>query len=95
LRHQHRVEHPAVLAELEAHLGEETEVSAQGCEECLQMGDAWVHLRECSTCGRVGCCDKSKNKHARKHFHASEHALIQPFEPVENWRWCYIDTTLV
>ena len=37
---------------------------AEGCEECLQMGDTWVHLRECLTCGHVGCCDSSKNKHA-------------------------------
>jgi hypothetical protein len=28
--------------------------SAQGYEECLQMGDTWVHLRECLTCGHVG-----------------------------------------
>ena len=30
-----------------------------GCEECLKMGDAWVHLRLCRTCGHVGCCDDS------------------------------------
>ncbi|MDQ5818214.1 MAG: hypothetical protein M3334_07545 [Actinomycetota bacterium] len=29
------------------------EPSAQGCEECFQMGDTWVHLRECLTCGHV------------------------------------------
>jgi Zn ribbon nucleic-acid-binding protein len=28
--------------------------SAQGCEECPQMGDTRVHLRECLTCGHVG-----------------------------------------
>jgi hypothetical protein len=33
--------------------------SAQGCEECLQIGVTWVHLRECLTCGHVGCCDQS------------------------------------
>ena len=31
--------------------------SARGCEDCLRQGDAWVHLRECLTCGHVGCCD--------------------------------------
>ena len=36
------------------------------------MGDTWVHLRLCLTCGHVGCCDSSKNKHATKHFHATE-----------------------
>jgi ubiquitin-hydrolase Zn-finger-containing protein len=35
------------------------EPSAQGCEECLQTGDTWVHLRECLSCGHVGCCDSS------------------------------------
>jgi hypothetical protein len=33
--------------------------SAQGCEECLKMGDSFVHLRECLICGHVGCCDSS------------------------------------
>ena len=33
--------------------------SAEGCEECLQMGDTWVHLRECLICGHVGCCNSS------------------------------------
>src|SRR4029077_11991896 len=41
----------------------------KGCEECLKMGDSWVHLRLCLSCGHVGCCDSSKNKHATKHFH--------------------------
>ena len=28
-----------------------------GCEECLKIGDTWVHLRLCEVCGHVGCCD--------------------------------------
>src|ERR1700752_4311140 len=40
----------------------------KGCEECLKMGDTWVHLRLCMECGHVGCCDSSKNKHATKTF---------------------------
>jgi hypothetical protein len=40
--------------------------SAKGCEECLQTGDWWVHLRLCRTCGHVGCCDQSStNTRAR------------------------------
>ncbi len=54
--------------------------SADGCEECLQMGDTWVHLRECLICGHVGCCDSSKNKHATKHSHATDHPLVRSFE---------------
>jgi hypothetical protein len=30
-----------------------------GCEECLQTGSRWLHLRLCLTCGHVGCCDSS------------------------------------
>ncbi len=63
----------------------------KGCEECLKMGDTWVHLRLCLTCGHVGCCDSSKNKHATKHAHATEHPIIKSFEPGEDWRYCYPD----
>ena len=45
--------------------------SGDGCVECLAMGDTWVHLRLCRTCGHVGCCDDSKNRHARKHAGAT------------------------
>ncbi len=62
-----------------------------GCPECLKMGDTWVHLRLCLTCGHVGCCDSSKNKHATKHYHATRHAIMQSFEPGEDWKWCYVD----
>ena len=64
---------------------------ATGCEECLQLGDTWVHLRRCLQCGHVGCCDSSKNKHATAHFHATGHPVVQSFEPGEDWRWCYVD----
>jgi uncharacterized UBP type Zn finger protein len=63
----------------------------EGCGECLKVGDAWVHLRLCLTCGEVNCCDSSPNQHATKHFHASGHPLIQSFEPDEDWIWCYVD----
>jgi uncharacterized UBP type Zn finger protein len=75
------------------HLKEIKNVKAHsnGCEECLKMGDSWVHLRLCLSCGHVGCCDSSKNKHATKHFHATRHPIMQSFEPGEDWRWCYVD----
>jgi Zn-finger in ubiquitin-hydrolases and other protein len=65
--------------------------SGNGCVECLAMGDTWVHLRLCRTCGHVGCCDDSKNRHARKHSAGTGHALISSFEPGEDWSWCFID----
>jgi hypothetical protein len=37
----------------------EVQRSSPGCEECLQVGDPWVRLRECLTCAHVGCCDQS------------------------------------
>jgi uncharacterized UBP type Zn finger protein len=65
--------------------------SGNGCKECLEMGDSWVHLRMCQTCGHIGCCDSSKNKHATKHFRASLHPIIRSFEPGEDWFYCYVD----
>jgi len=63
------------------------------CEECVAMGDGWVHLRICLTCGHVGCCDSSKNKHATRHFHATRHPMVRSIEPGESWGWCYLDET--
>ncbi len=64
---------------------------SQGCQECLEMGDTWVHLRMCLKCGHVGCCDSSKNKHATKHFHATAHPIVTSREPGEHWKYCYVD----
>ena len=65
--------------------------SAEGCEKCLQSGDTWVNLRLCLTCGHVGCCDNSKNKHASKHYRETHHPIIVSFEAGEDWLWCYPD----
>ena len=65
-------------------------ITPNGCEECLALGDSWVHLRICVSCGHVGCCDSSPNRHATNHFRATEHPVMQSFEPGEAWRWCYI-----
>ena len=68
--------------------------SANGCEECLKMGDSWVQLRLCLICGHVGCCDNSKNKHATAHFHATSHPIIESYRTGDApWRWCYVDET--
>jgi len=65
--------------------------SDDGCHECLQTGDRWVHLRLCQQCGHVGCCDNSPNRHATAHFHETEHPIIRSFEPGEDWYWCYVE----
>lgn len=66
-----------------------------GCEECLQIGSSWVSLRLCLSCGHVGCCDSSPNKHATKHFETTKHPIIKSFQPEERWEWCYIDKIYV
>ena len=76
-----------------SHLDQIREVTANanGCEECLQTGGRWVHLRLCVTCGHVGCCDASPNRHASKHHQASGHPIVRSLEPGEDWHWCFVD----
>jgi hypothetical protein len=61
----------------------------KGCEDCLKIGGRWLHLRVCLTCGHVGCCDSSPNKHATAHFHATQHPIVTSAEIGEEWAWCY------
>jgi uncharacterized UBP type Zn finger protein len=61
------------------------------CEECVKIDVGWVHLRMCLSCGKVGCCDNSPNRHATAHFHETAHPLIRSAEPDEDWLWCYVD----
>jgi uncharacterized UBP type Zn finger protein len=72
---------------------EVTELPEQiaGCEECLKIGGHWLHLRMCLTCGKIGCCDSSPNRHARAHWHADDHPLMRSAEPGEDWAWCFAD----
>jgi hypothetical protein len=81
------------MSETCSHLDQIEDVTpnSQGCEDCLRMGGRWVHLRMCETCGHVGCCDSSPNRHASAHFHASGHPIVQSYEPGEDWLWCYAD----
>jgi len=73
----------------------DVEPSALGCEECLETGSEWVHLRLCRTCGHVGCCEQSPNKHAHRHFEATGHPVIEAYDPPENWAWCYVDEVYI
>jgi uncharacterized UBP type Zn finger protein len=76
-----------------AHLDQIVDVqpSGLGCAECLATGGRWVHLRVCMTCGQVGCCDSSPNRHASAHFRDAGHPIVQSYEPGEDWWWCYTD----
>jgi len=62
-----------------------------GCEDCIPIGGTWLHLRMCQSCGHIGCCDNSPNRHATAHFHASKHPVIRSAERGEEWSWCYED----
>ncbi|MGI5214445.1 cation:proton antiporter domain-containing protein [Plantactinospora sp. CA-290183] len=72
-----------------------TESDAEACPQCLETGEDWVRLRMCLTCGAVGCCDDSANKHATGHFEETGHPLIRSIDPGEEWRYCYLDGALV
>lgn len=65
--------------------------SVAGCEDCLASGSSWLHLRVCRTCGKVGCCDSSPNRHASAHAEASGHPIITSAEPGETWTYCFTD----
>ena len=63
------------------------------CPPCVELGDRWVHLRQCLSCGQVGCCDNSPNRHARGHWEAGGHPIMRSLEAGESWRWCFADET--
>jgi uncharacterized UBP type Zn finger protein len=62
-----------------------------GCEECLKTGDRWLHLRMCMSCGKIGCCDSSPNRHASRHAREVSHPIARSAEPGEDWSWCFVD----
>jgi len=72
-----------------------TRTDVDVCPDCVELDDDWVELRMCLFCGYVGCCDDSRNHHATGHFENSGHAIIRSIEPGGDWRYCYVDGTLV
>jgi CPA2 family monovalent cation:H+ antiporter-2 len=67
-----------------------------GCTECLRQGRRdWIHLRLCTSCGFVGCCDDSPGRHARGHADRFGHPIVRSVEPGETWAWCYMDSVLL
>jgi CPA2 family monovalent cation:H+ antiporter-2 len=62
------------------------------CDDCAREGRSdWVSLRRCMTCGHVGCCDSSPNRHARRHHEDTGHHVIRSAEPGDNWSYCLED----
>jgi CPA1 family monovalent cation:H+ antiporter len=64
--------------------------TAGQCDECVELGVTWVHLRMCLECGTVACCDSSPLRHASAHFHTTGHPVMRSAEPDEEWRWCFV-----
>ena len=52
-------------------------------------------LRVCLSCGHVGCCDSSPQRHASKHFADSDHPIIRSAEPGEDWGYCFEDDQML
>ena len=69
-------------------------VTPDGCTDCLRIGSGWVNLRICLTCGNVGCCNSSPNRHATGHHQATGHPLVRSFQPGQDWWWCYPDEVM-
>ena len=80
-----------------AHLDQARPVkpNANGCEECLKLGEKWVELRMCLVCGHVGCYDSTEGHHATNHFRDTGHPIMKSIEPGDDWRWCYVDKSYV
>jgi uncharacterized UBP type Zn finger protein len=72
-----------------------TPSGTEGCPDCMELGDSWLHLRICLICGFVGCCDLAKNHHMLDHIKETGHPLVQSFEPMEDWIWCYEDEAIL
>jgi len=81
------------------HLGQivvvDLPLDIDGCEECMKIGSSWVQLRMCLTCGKIGCCDDSPQRHARRHWQEQTRPLIRSAEPGESWDWCFADEVAV
>ena len=63
--------------------------SGTGCVECDEVGGWWLHLRRCTQCGHIGCCDTSPAQHATAHSEKTGHPIIRSFEPGEDWFFSY------
>lgn len=77
------------MSDVSSFIRPEVAPSGTGCVECDETGSWWVHLRRCATCGHIGCCDDSLNRHATAHWQQTGHPVIRSFEPGESWFWDY------
>lgn len=71
-----------------------TDTTTDVCNDCVARGDIWPALRMCLTCGYVGCCDTSANKHMKAHYEKTGHPLFRSVRLEESWIWCYEDNAM-
>lgn len=64
------------------------------CGACFEHGERWVSLRQCLTCGEVGCCDSSGGRHANAHYESTGHPTVRSIEPGERWSFCFVHRTI-
>jgi ubiquitin-hydrolase Zn-finger-containing protein len=58
-----------------------TNTSEHVCEDCIKLGDSWIHLRMCLSCGHVGCCDSSRRRKAREPWHSTARRIAFSSHP--------------
>ena len=60
------------------------------CPACVAIDGRWINLRQCLSCGDVGCCDSSPNTHATLHHRSTAHPIMRSVMPGDDWMWCYL-----
>lgn len=64
------------------------------CALCVEAEKPWVELRQCQSCGYIGCCDDSEGRHATTHWEESGHRVIATIEEGGTWAYCYEHTAI-
>lgn len=65
------------------------------CEECFADSTEGTMLRECLTCGKVGCAEGSASNHAAEHYAETDHPIAGALGTEPPSRWCYPDQRFV
>ena len=68
-----------------------TKPSKHVCEDCVKMGDSWVHLRMCLDAAMSAAAIPRRISTPPSIFTQPHHPLMRSIEPGERWIWCYVD----
>lgn len=61
-----------------------TDSKKQKCDVC----DIKNHLRLCTSCGAVHCCESGKG-HNTQHYKETQHPIIKAVHADYDFTWCY------